>query len=289
MFGYVKADKPNMLIKDHTEYRAYYCGLCKTLGRRYSQLTRISINYDITFLTLLAHNYRKIETKFSEGRCIIHMLSRKFLIADNDLAQEIVADLNIILGYHKALDDVLDGGNVAHRAVLAFLKRKYKKAAAKFPDVAQSTAKHYEQLRCLEKSGETSLDKLSDPFAKMLTEICIVATGKTDDFLEELCYNLGKWIYIIDAYDDLMSDYENNKFNPLNPMHLEISDELANTIYETAKFNLLLAVKNIRDAYDAMDISISEGPLSNVIYCGLRAKTNAVLEKRGTKCHRTLL
>ncbi|MDR0696083.1 MAG: DUF5685 family protein [Christensenellaceae bacterium] len=289
MFGYVNVDKPNMLIKDFTEYKAYYCGLCKTLGRRYSQLTRITVNFDITFLTILAHNYRNIPATFDNDRCVIHPVGKKFVIANNDPVQEIVADLNIILGYHKALDDVLDGGNIKYKAVKYYLKRKFLNASKKFPEVAKSVETHYENLRNLEKNKETSLEKLADPFAKLLMDVCIAAAGRTDENLENLSYNLGKWIYVIDAYDDLLDDLESNKFNPLNPAGQPIDETKSQSIYEITRDTLFNAISCIREAYDGMNITISEGPLSNIIYCGLYSKSNAVLNNRGGKGKRTLL
>ena len=89
MFGYVKADKPNMLIKDYATYRAYYCGLCKSIGKRASQTMRMSVNYDITFLSLLAHNYCRTEPTFKETRCIVHPVGKKFPVVENNPVQEI--------------------------------------------------------------------------------------------------------------------------------------------------------------------------------------------------------
>lgn len=278
-----------MLIKDYAEYRSYYCGLCKTLGKRYSQLLRLTVNYDITFLTLLAHNYRNEKPAFKMSRCILHPIGRKFSIVITNPTQELIADYNIILGYYKLYDDVLDGGKIKHKVALAALKPKFKKASKRYPGVSRCVKNHYEDLRKLEKAGEIGIERLSDCFAKTLVDIGESIAGKIDTNLEKLCYYLGKWIYVIDAYDDLLKDLEEKSFNPLNPTGLEISKEMSDQINTTARDILLDCIKNIRDAYDAMDIVISEGPLSNVIYCGLRAKTDAVLKRRGEKCKKTLL
>ena len=55
MFGYVLPDKPNMFMKDYAEYRAFYCGLCKSIGKKCSEVMRFTTNYDITFLNVLYH------------------------------------------------------------------------------------------------------------------------------------------------------------------------------------------------------------------------------------------
>lgn len=57
MFGYVIPDKPNMLVKDLSEYRAYYCGLCKAIGKSYSEKARFLTGYDCTFLAAFCTIY----------------------------------------------------------------------------------------------------------------------------------------------------------------------------------------------------------------------------------------
>ena len=35
MFGYVKAAKPDLRVREYEAYKGVYCTLCKTLGKRY--------------------------------------------------------------------------------------------------------------------------------------------------------------------------------------------------------------------------------------------------------------
>lgn len=281
MFGYVNIDKPNILFKDYTTYRAYYCGLCKCIGKTTrSQLMRFSINYDITFLTILAHNYRNTAPEFQESRCVEHIIGRKIPMVKIDEVQECVADVNTILGYYKLEDDVLDGSGLTKRFGRTFFKNKFKKAVKRHPALGECARINYGRLREMEASGEKSLDKLADAFAVILKEVGITAAGKTDDNLEKLCYNLGRWIYIIDAYDDLEKDVKEKKFNPFLPSGEKLTDEKRAEIRKKAEFSLKLAISEIIDAYDKMDITISEGALSNIIYRGLGAKTDSILNKR---------
>lgn len=289
MFGYVTADKPNMLMKDYATYRAYYCGLCKALGRQFTQLTRFGVNYDITFLTILAHNYRKVVPTFHEERCIAHPVGKRFSVVQINEVQTLVADINILLGYYKLEDDVLDGGELKHRAVRAYLKRKYQKAKQRLPALAESIRANYARLRELEAAKTESIDQLADPFATLLRDVGRAAAGQTDDNLDKLCYNLGRWIYFIDAYDDLKQDEKEGKFNPFFPKGGALTEEDEAQIHQTAEFNLKAAIRSIREAYDLMDITITEGAISNVVYCGIRARTDAILEKRGASCKKTLL
>jgi len=276
MFGYVTCDKPNMLVKDFYEYRAYYCGLCKTLGKSYGQLARFGVNYDIVLLSLLAHNYAKVAPQFCDSHCIAHPIGvkRKMLISNPILKK--VADVNCIMAYYKLEDNITDEGGLKYKLAKALLSRKYKKAKAALPTLDRQTEYYYNKMRSLEQSNNYCLDSLADCFALITVEIGRATTGKEDKNLYDFCYNLGRWIYIIDAVDDFRKDLKQRKFNPFCADYSEDSiDKLA----KDAQCLLTLTINNMRIAYDNMDITISEGPLSNVVYMGFAARVNQVLQR----------
>ena len=56
MFGYIRTDPAYLYGKDDILYRAFYCGLCKSIGKSCGQRARFALNYDLTFLSAFAHN-----------------------------------------------------------------------------------------------------------------------------------------------------------------------------------------------------------------------------------------
>ena len=60
MFGYVTANPKMMTEEETVRYRSAYCGLCKSLGKRHGQLTRLALNYDMTFLALFFGAFKMI-------------------------------------------------------------------------------------------------------------------------------------------------------------------------------------------------------------------------------------
>lgn len=288
MFGYILADKPNMIIKDYAEYRAYYCGLCKSIAKVNPQLMRLTVNYDIAMLSILAHNYNKVTPKAEMGRCIIHPIGKKFLILNHDEIQEKIVDINTILGYYKLKDDLADEGGGKKRIARDYIKSKYKKAAKRHPKFDENMSKIYSDFALIQTSTGSVLSDLLEKSADMLSLVGKEACPTYDDALDDFCRNLGRWIYLIDAYDDLWSDYKNKTFNPLIK-DIELTEPKIDEISVMVKANLYDYIRKIREAYDIMDITISEGPLSNVIYMGLRAETDRILKNRGNKCKITLL
>lgn len=288
MFGYILADKPNMLIKDYAEYRAYYCGLCKSIAKVNPQLMRLTVNYDIAMLSILAHNYNKVTPKAELGRCVIHPIGKKFAILNHDEVQAKIVDINTILGYYKLKDDIADEGGSKKRIARDYIKSKYKKAAKRNQEFDEKLSNIYMEFAAIQQREDSCLNDLLEKSADMLSLVGRAACPSYDEALDDFCRNLGRWIYLIDAYDDLWKDYKNKAYNPLLK-GIELTEEKIDEISIMVKANLYDYIRKIREAYDIMDITISEGPLSNVIYMGLRAETDRVLVNRGNKCKITLL
>ena len=57
MFGYVMPYKLELKIKDYEMFKAYYCGLCISIKENFSNLCRLSLNYDMTFLGILLEKF----------------------------------------------------------------------------------------------------------------------------------------------------------------------------------------------------------------------------------------
>lgn len=276
MFGYVIPDKPNMLIKDYGVYRAYYCGMCKAIGKRFGQSMRMTLNYDITLLALFAVNIRKAEPNFRDARCAVHPIAKRQIAERLDVFST-VADINAVLGYHKASDDVNDEKRAGKRIVKSFLAPYRKRAAKRIPEFDRVCSEQYAELLRLEKSGERSVDKLAHPFATIMAEAGVTVGG--DGNFARLCYNLGRWIYFLDAVDDLEEDVKKGRFNPFSAglKKEELTKEKIAEIKVTARGLLNAASYNIKELYNAMDVTVSEGALSNIIYLGLDARAEQVL------------
>lgn len=280
MFGYVIIDKPNILIKDYATYKAYYCGMCKSLAKRSGEIMRLTLNYDIVLLSLLAHNYEKKDPEFKKGHCPIHWIKKIEYVAP-DYIGERVADANTILGYYKVYDDVVDEGK--KKLILQALKPYYKKAKKRLPDFDKAVKEGYEKIRRAEKD-EAPIEKLSDLFGETLMYAGEAITDNCDSLLKEFLYNLGRWVYVIDAYDDVKKDSEKGNFNPFLREKQTVDDKFYDSIEPIAREALYNYVDNIIQTYNKMNIVVSEGALSNIVYLGLKSRIEGILKKRGKKC-----
>ena len=281
MFGYVVIDKPNILIKDYQTYRAYYCGLCKAIGKQNGNLMRFSLNYDIVLLALLGYNYEEKTPEFCDGRCVVHPIGKKLTYVKRSDIFDRIADINVILGYYKLLDDVIDEGK--HRALKGGFKPKYNKAKKRLPEFDKAQERGYERLRNQEKEG-ADIRILSETFGIMLSAAGDALTDKCDKLLREFLFYIGQWIYVIDAFDDVKKDSEKNNFNPFLSKYKgedgTIDTEGAEREAREICFD---CIDRAIECYDKMHVTVSEGPLSNIVYLGLKQRTESVLSGRGEK------
>lgn len=285
MFGYVTIDKPNILIKDYQTYRSYYCGLCKSIGKRTGNAMRLTLNYDIVLLALLAYNYEDKDPVFKTGICPVHVLKKVEYVENSDILERI-SDINTILGYYKLEDDVTDEGK--HRVIKGLVKGYYNKARKRMPEFAESVKKGYEKLREAEKQGQKA-ESLAEIFGQTLMKAGDAVTDKCDAKLRKLLFYVGKWIYIADAIDDIKKDSEKQNFNPFLREDKCFNDKVWEEAEKEARVIMYEATEEIRKSYEEMDIKVSEGALSNIIYLGLKSRTERILEGRGQKCRKIRL
>ena len=53
MFGYVKPDKAELLVKEYEFYRATYCGVCRAMKKYTGVLSNVGLSYDSVALALV--------------------------------------------------------------------------------------------------------------------------------------------------------------------------------------------------------------------------------------------
>ena len=120
---------------------------------------------------------------------------------------------NVLLTYWNLHDDVVDGDK-GKKLIANIYKKYHKKAQPQVAELDDIIATRYNQLRELEKCDCDSIDRVADSFAMLAQELCKFVLGeKSSEYAEVLCYNLGKWIYLIDALDDAKKDIKRGNFS----------------------------------------------------------------------------
>ena len=285
MFGYIMPEKPELKIKEFEIYRAYYCGVCKSIGKRHGQLKRLTLTYDAAFLAILLCSILNIGTKLVKERCMVHPAKKSFVTYNEIIGYS--SDINIILAYNNIKDKWNDDRSKTAFLGMAALKNAYKKLMVEYPGKCAIMDERLDQLSVLEKQNCDSIDAAAEPFAKLMEEV--LDYEKLDDntrqVLRWMGYNLGKWIYLIDAFDDLEDDVKNSSYNPLLT-HFKFNGKLEdisnfkNEIKSQVEFILLYCLGETTKAFELLDAKENRGILENILYMGMLSKTDKILCQR---------
>lgn len=278
MFGYVRPAAQRLTEEQQQRYEGAYCGLCHTLGRRYGLAGRMILNYDLTFLAMLLS---KGTAERCTKRCLIHPVKGR-PCACGGSAFELAADMSIILTWWQIQDGIADHGffgGLKYRAASLLLRRAYRKARALRPAFDESTRRHLEKLSELEKENCPSLDAAADTFARLLADAAHeVAQPVKRRVLEQMLYHLGRWVYLVDAADDLKNDVKTGSYNPLPLRYALPGDTLTDTARQALAQTLDSSIRAMAAAFELWDFGDYGPVIESTVYEGLYAVGTSVLE-----------
>lgn len=260
MFGYIKINKMELKFKEYYSYKGYYCGLCKSLKTKYSNKSRLTLNYDMTFLILLLSSLYEPENKTYNERCIVHPLSKQ-LIMENEIT-EYAASLNIILSYYNIIDDWEDDKDYKSLAIARLLQKEFKKASLELQDKSEIIKKRLYNISKLEKENSKEIDAVSNEFGYLMEELFLYKKDHWEENLRKIGFYLGKYIYFIDAYEDMKEDEEKNSYNPFNNLDLENKEEYARDL-------LMLNLSLLSNEIEKLPLVQDKGIIDNIIYSGI--------------------
>ena len=107
MFGYIKADRANLLGKEYEAYRGVYCSLCRQLGRDYSLPARFILSYDCTFYAVMILTLSEEPPSYCQGRCRFNPLKKCSYAQTNTKAMSMAAALSVSSAYFKLRDNIM--------------------------------------------------------------------------------------------------------------------------------------------------------------------------------------
>ena len=259
MFGYLQVQKSELLVREWEAYQSVYCGLCKQMGRDYSFLARLSLSYDCTFYAMLLMSLRRSCEGFDNGRCTFNPLKKcRFALCGQCLQQGggVFGDLGILQIAGRSVRQRLFK-RLLVRLVKPFFSRWHKKAARNYPELETLAAQMMQAQRQTEQDSACGIDAAAHPTGDMLGSV--LRLEAQDDMQErvfyEFGYQIGRWIYLMDAADDLDDDVKRGGFNPFRNY---TGDDLR--AYQTATLNQSLA--RAADAYQLITLIDFRGILT---------------------------
>lgn len=265
MFGYIRACKPELKVKEYDIYKAIYCSLCKKLGKSYGILSRFTLSYDFTFLALLNMSLKDGCDGFERKRCAFNPL-KKCNYCKNDSAMDMPAAAAMIMLHYKILDNIADERGFKKLGYLCLkpvFSHAHKKAAKQYPDIESAVAEYIASQNALEKANCIFIDQAADPTAIMMQEILsFLSTDETQKrVLRRMGYCIGRYIYLLDAACDLPRDIKTGSYNVLKTADGDIKEKITPQLY--------FCINEAARAYELLDIKKYKSILGNIIYLGL--------------------
>lgn len=289
MFGYIMPDKAELKMKEYELFRAYYCGVCKSMGRSFGPISRFALSYEAVFLGLLLSAVNKEKSDLNREACIANPFKKKWVVKNNKYV-DLAADINVILTYYKLIDNWKDERHIPSYGATLLFKSGYKKASKGNSVIDSAIVSALEKQSKLELEKCRSIDKAAEPTAEMIRDILLIGCKDSDvsvqRAMEWLGYNIGKWIYTIDAYDDIEKDIKNDSYNPLllqynyNGQSIE---EFKNKVKPDIERDLIFTLSQAANTIELLDMN-QRGIIENIVYMGMNSKTNNILCKDCTEC-----
>ena len=249
MIGYIKPNKDELKLKHIKFFNSLYCGFCFKL-KKYSNLSRLFISYDIIFFYLLfISNFKNLKYSFYKNRCPFNPFKKIDIYLENNYLK-IFSEFSILITVFKAYDNLYDSKNpIKFFFTMHFIKFLMKKL--RYINVYIN--KPLENIKLYFKNEKEIFFKLNNSFNNFFNfQIDDINRNKllfTKNYFENLelffdnlykifikfipfdyldsnikniyciiIYNILKIITIIDALDDLYNDIKNKKDNILMPL-----------------------------------------------------------------------
>lgn len=272
MFGYVLIDKQELKFKEYDIYKSYYCGLCQTLNNRSGRFAQLTLNYDMTFLQLLLTGLYEPQTEIKSFKCKLHPLKKT--LKRTNVITEYIADMNLFLAYLNCIDDWKDEKKLSKKIYSLLIKNKVKKIKQKYPQKTSKLEQIIQKSSEYEKKNKYDIDIISSYSGELMSELFLYKQDEWKDCLSKMGFFLGKYIYIIDAYEDIEKDLKKGNYNPFKEIHK--NKNFDNFVQEI----LTMMISECAREFENLPIIENLNILRNIIYSGVWAKFNAIRNKR---------
>ena len=301
MLGYVKIDKGELKVREYEVYCGYYCGICKSIGRRYGQLPRMALSYDAAFLAILLASIEDAPDAPLQEHCVVHPIKKKTMIYNR--AVDYAGDVMLLLAWYKLLDDAKDENRFYAKATMVLLRSIYRDLRKQYPDLCKGIEENLAKLTALEQAKCDSIDQAADAFSQIMKIIfqegirtlyeADVVTIEPEHPAKEhadpqslietagqIGWHLGKWIYLIDAVDDIEKDIKSGSYNPLKAKFPDANSLSGVEFRKFAKERLDLTAGETANALGGLKFNRFGDIIENVVCDGMFASQTEVFRKK---------
>lgn len=283
MFGYVTINRGELKVRELETYESYYCGLCRVLKDRYGLAGCTMLNYDMTFLGMLLSSLYEEKEEPAKRVCrpgfkrpLLKKKSKKQFSQTAVVTESLgyAADMNYMLAYHNHMDNWLDEHSFASLNMVHLMQKNYRRLAKKYPRQHKAIASYIQKLHICEAANEKNIEAAANLTGVAMAEIYAAKDDYWQDTLRQMGYYMGKFIYLMDAYDDVDKDSKDGSYNPFKELYKQEGFE------EKVRQYLALIMSCCCRAFEVLPIIDNAEIMRNILYAGVWAKYTRVTQER---------
>jgi hypothetical protein len=263
MFGYVTASVKELTKEQYHRYSSVYCGICRQIRERASNLSRLGLSYDMAFLALLLMSLYEPEETAGSRACALHPCKSRGWV-DNEFVRY-AADMNVILAFWKAADDLRDDGNLSAKIRLEIFGKNCRDIEKRYPRQCRAISQCIAELSQLERENCPNADEPANCFGRLMAELFVYREDIWSDTLRQMGMALGRFIYLADAARDFRRDKRKNKYNPYLATDTEEN-------WPRWQEYLVLAMGKCTYEYEKLPLVQDKALLDNILYSGVWMK-----------------
>ncbi len=272
MFGYIKPCKAKLSEEEEKIYKAYYCGLCKSINSRYSFFARGFLHFDCAYLYLLYSALSEEEPEYKTQGCAFNPFMRRLMAHSPEAGG--AAAVNMLLTEGKLLDNIADDHSALAWLLHTFFRPVFGKAQKRYFEAYRAVNHRMENIRALENKRCGNIDEIANESALMLAEVVVANPYVESSSLFEFAYNIGRWVYLIDALDDLEKDIKRGRYNPIAAAY---GHEYRR---EDVEYSLMFSLKQASYHYCSLKLNRHKEVLDNIMYAGLPGVGMNIVERK---------
>ena len=272
MFGYVTIYEPELKVKDLKKYKAYYCGLCRMLKEKYGFMGQMTLTYDMTFAVILLSSLYENASEAERHRCKVHPIKKQMMLR-NEIT-DYAAAMNVLLAYYHMEDDWQDDRKVTSLMTKSMIHGKVRRIIEEYPRQSRAIRSALEELSSCEKEECTDIDRTAGCFGRLMEELFVYREDIWERNLRKMGFFLGKFIYIMDAYEDLPEDLKKGRYNPLRRLSAREDYE------ERIKQILCMMIAESTAEFERLPCLMDVDILRNILYDGVWNRYNKIQMKK---------
>lgn len=271
MFGYVTVNEDELKIKDFKKYRAYYCGICQDLKEYHGTASRMTLTYDMTFLAVLLAGLYEEPQQEEEHRCLLHPMKKHPCVRSE--FTRYAADMNLLLSYYNLMDDWYDEKKAAQFTLARMIRPAFRRVSETYPRQTAAVKRYMKKLKACEEADSRQLDQAAGYTGELFGEIFVYRQDTWQETMRSIGFYIGKFIYLMDAYDDIEKDIEQNQYNPWKTLYQEPDFK------QTAGNILTMMAAECSRSFEKLPILENVDILRNILYSGIWMKYDLIEKK----------